>query len=233
MKKRFLFLSFCCSVALLAFVSFTQPTKPLRVVFLGDSITQAGVQPGGYISLLRETLSTANLVNDFELIGAGISGNKVPDLQKRLETDVLAKKPDVVFIYIGINDVWHWTHPCCKDKQGGTTKENFAAGLKDIISRIKKQGAKVILCTPTVIGEKAGGANPQDPMLDEYAAISRQVAREQKLDVCDLRRAFTNYLSVQNKEDKSQGILTYDEVHLNAAGNAFLALQIMPYLVKK
>jgi len=205
----------------------------MRVVFLGDSITQAGVQPGGYISLLREALKGANLANDFELIGAGISGNKVPDLQKRLETDVLAKKPDLVFIYIGINDVWHWTHPCCKDKQGGTTKENFAAGLKDIISRIKKQGAKVILCTPTVIGEKANSANPQDKMLDEYANVSRQVAQEQGLVLCDLRQAFTDYLKVQNKEDKSQGILTYDEVHLNAAGNAFLALQMMPYLMQQ
>jgi len=42
-----------------------------------------------------------------EVIGAGISGNKVPDLQRRLERDVLKKKPTVVFIYIGINDVWH------------------------------------------------------------------------------------------------------------------------------
>jgi len=233
MKKRFLSLALCCSVALLAIMAFTKPKKPMRVVFLGDSITQAGVQPGGYISLLREALKGANLANDFELIGAGISGNKVPDLQKRLETDVLAKKPDLVFIYIGINDVWHWTHPCCKDKQGGTTKENFAAGLKDIISRIKKQGAKVILCTPTVIGEKANSANPQDKMLDEYANVSRQVAQEQGLVLCDLRQAFTDYLKVQNKEDKSQGILTYDEVHLNAAGNAFLALQMMPYLMQQ
>jgi len=214
-------------------MAFTKPKKPLRVVFLGDSITQAGVQPGGYISLLRQSLNSADLAADFELIGAGISGNKVADLQKRLETDVLAKNPDLVFIYIGINDVWHWTHPCCKDKQGGTTKENFEAGLKDIIGRIKSKGAKVILCTPTVIGEKAGGTNPQDKMLDEYADISRKVAREQGLVLCDLRKAFTGYLSVQNKEDKSQGVLTSDEVHLNAAGNAFLALQMMPYLVKK
>ena len=233
MKKRILLLSFCCSVMLLSLLAFTQPKKPLRVVFLGDSITQAGVQPGGYISLLRNALHAANLGEYFELIGAGISGNKVPDLQKRLDTDVLAKNPDVVFIYIGINDVWHWTHPCCKDKQGGTTKQNFEAGLKDIIARIESKGAKVILCTPTVIGEKVSGTNPQDKMLEEYADISRKVANEEGLTICDLRKAFTTYLNVQNKEDKSKGILTYDEVHLNAAGNAFLALQIMPYLIQK
>ena len=49
---------------------------------------------------LRHTFAT-------EMINAGISGHKVPDLQGRLDRDVLSKEPTVVFIYIGINDVWH------------------------------------------------------------------------------------------------------------------------------
>ena len=51
-------------------------------------------------------------------------------------------------IYIGINDVWHGEN----DPAKGTTKEKFAAGLKDIIKQIQDAGAKVILCTPSVIG---------------------------------------------------------------------------------
>jgi lysophospholipase L1-like esterase len=215
---------------LLGLSGFIQPAPTKRIVFLGDSITQAGAEPGGYISLMREALAGAGMDGDFELIGAGISGNKVADLQKRLDQDVLAKKPDLVFIYIGINDVWHWTHPCCKDKQGGTTKANFEAGLKDVIARIQKQGAKVIICTPTVIGEKGDGTNPSDKMLDEYADVSRKVAREQGLPVCDLRKAFVTYLKARNKEHVSKGVFTTDEVHLNAAGNAFLALQMLPFL---
>jgi lysophospholipase L1-like esterase len=170
---------------------FIRPAATKKIVFLGDSITQAGAGPSGYISLMRESLAGAGLASDFELIGAGISGNKVPDLQKRLEKDVLAQHPDLVFVYIGINDVWHWTHPNAK---GGTTKANFEAGLKDVIGRIQKQGAKVVLCTPSVIGEKGDGSNPNDKMLDEYAEVSRQVAREQGLQVCDLRKSFASYL---------------------------------------
>jgi isoamyl acetate esterase len=214
---------------LLGLTSFVQPAPTKRIVFLGDSITQAGAGPGGYISLMRQSLAGAGLDADFELIGAGISGNKVPDLQKRLDQDVLAKNPDLVFIYIGINDVWHWTHPNTKTK-GGTTKANFEAGLKDVIARIRKQGAKVVVCTPTVIGEKGDGTNPNDKMLDEYAELSRKVAREQGLQVCDLRKAFVTYLKDQNKDNVSKGIFTTDEVHLNAAGNAFLALQMLPFL---
>lgn len=216
---------------LLGLTAFIPPAPTKKIVFLGDSITQAGAQPNGYISLMRESLASAGLGADFELIGAGISGNKVPDLQKRLEKDVLAHNPDLVFIYIGINDVWHWTHPCCKDKQGGTTKANFEAGLKDIIGRIQKKGAKVVICTPTVIGEKGDGTNPSDKMLEEYAEVSRKLAREQGLQVCDLRKAFVTYLKAQNKDNVSKGVFTTDEVHLNAAGNAFVALQMLPFLV--
>jgi lysophospholipase L1-like esterase len=221
-----------CSLLLLLVMAFTNPAAEKRVVFLGDSITQAGAHPDGYISLMRESLAGAGYNQAFELVGAGISGNKVPDLQKRLDTDVLAKNPDLVFVYIGINDVWHWTHPCCKDKQGGTTKANFEAGLRDIVKRIQAKGAKIVMCTPSVIGEKADGTNAPDKMLDEYADITRKVARENNLLLCDLRKAFISYLKIKNKENASKGILTSDEVHLNAAGNAFVALQMMPYLAK-
>lgn len=211
---------------LVATAAFVKPTKTRRVVFLGDSITQAGAGVGGYISLMRDALTGAGQGVAFDLIGAGISGNKVPDLQKRLDQDVLSKNPDVVFIYIGINDVWHW------EKNNGTTKENYEAGLNDIIKRLKAKKARVIICTPTVIGEKHDGSNPQDAMLEEYAAISRKVAQDNKLELCDLRKAFIGYLKAKNKDNAEKGIFTTDRVHLNAAGNAFLALQMMPYLTR-
>src|SRR4051812_13372614 len=73
-----------------------------RIVFLGDSITQAGAGANGYVTLIKNTLAEKQKDLGVEVIGAGISGNKVPDLQKRVDPDVLAKKPSVVFIYIGI-----------------------------------------------------------------------------------------------------------------------------------
>ena len=88
-------------------LAFTAPTKPTRVIIFGDSITQAGVNPGGFIVKMQEMLAKQNRAADYELIGKGIGGNKVYDLYLRMEDDVLALKPDVVVIYIGVNDVWH------------------------------------------------------------------------------------------------------------------------------
>ncbi len=197
--------------------ALTGPASPLKggqkIVFFGDSITEAAVRPGGYIHLLDAAISDESAT----LIGAGISGHKVPDLQARLDRDVLAHDPDVVFIYIGINDVWH-------SKSGmGTPKEEYESGLRDLISRIEAKGAKVILATPTVIGEKR--ENELDPMLEEFAAISRRVAKETGVHLCDLRTASRSYLRILNPRDEAKGILTTDGVHLNPTGNRFLADQ--------
>lgn len=190
-----------------------------RIVFLGDSITQAGVGPKGYITLIRETLAKKNPDRQIEIIGAGISGNKVPDLERRVEKDVIAKKPTLVFIYIGINDVWHGE----KDPSRGTPKDKFESGLREVIGKCTDAGARVIVCTPTVIGEKADGSNSLDALLDEYAGVSRKIAGDLKLTVCDLRKQFLDYLKANNPDNKERGVLTTDRVHLNETGNQIVA----------
>jgi lysophospholipase L1-like esterase len=197
-----------------------------RIVFLGDSITQAGndpKNPTGYVNLIREELKKKHPDHDLEVIGAGVSGNKVPDLQRRVDKDVIAKKPTLVFIYIGINDVWHGE----KDPTKGTSPEKYEEGLKEVIKKIQDAGARVVLCTPSVIGEKLGGKNNLDAKLDEYADISRKVAREMKVPVCDLRKTFVERLKEKNADDQEKGVLTNDRVHLNEAGNRFVAEQML------
>jgi lysophospholipase L1-like esterase len=190
-----------------------------RIVFLGDSITAAGVGPKGFVTLIKNALAEKHKDLDMEIVGAGVSGNKVPDIQKRLEKDVLSKKPTIVVIYIGINDVWHGE----KDPAKGTSKENYEAGLRDVIKRCQEAGARVVLCTPSVIGEKNDGSNTNDAKLDEYAEISRTVAKDLKVPVCDLRKEFQAYEKDHNPDNKDHGVLTGDRVHLNDAGNQFVA----------
>jgi isoamyl acetate esterase len=138
--------------SLLSLVSCTAKYFTLRdndrIIFWGDSITQLGVKPNGYITLIKDSLSKK--LPSIEIIGAGIGGNKVPDLQARVDSDVIAKKPTIVVIFIGINDVWHSITP----GRSGTPKKKYEAGLLEIIGKIQKTGARIILCTPTVIGEK-------------------------------------------------------------------------------
>jgi len=202
----------------LVMLSFTSDKKKTRVVFFGDSITEAGVQKGGYIDQMRDSLSTLNLSDKYELIGAGISGNKVYDLYLRLESDVLAKKPGVVVVYVGVNDVWH------KQTHGtGTDADKFRKFYDAMITRFYQHGIRVVMCTPACIGEKKNGVNPLDKELDTYSDIIRNLAKEKGCPVADLRKAFTDYNAENNESDRYSSILTTDGVHLNTKGNQLVA----------
>jgi len=201
--------------------------KPLRVIFFGDSITQAGIGPTGYITKMTEMLKAKGQAGKYELAGAGIGGNKVYDLYLRLEDDVLSKKPDVVFIYVGINDVWH------KSSHGtGTDPDKYVKFYEALIKKMKAQNIRVIVCTPTVIGERNDNSNAQDGDLNYYSRLIREIATRNNVQLCDLRKYFGDYLAQNNPENKEKGILTSDRVHLTDEGNKFLADKMMDALVK-
>ena len=216
MKISLTALFFC--VPMVIGTAFTLPAKKKRVVFFGDSITEAGANPGGYIVKLDSMLALQGKAEQYELMGAGVSANKIYDLYLRMEEDVLAKEPDIVVIYIGVNDVWH------KRTSGtGTDADKFEKFYQAIINKLKAKNISVILCTPAVIGEKTDFSNPLDGDLNEYSKIIRTIAAKNVLQVVDLRKSFLEYNLKNNTDNKDKGILTSDGVHLNAKGNQFVA----------
>ncbi|HLX90359.1 MAG TPA: SGNH/GDSL hydrolase family protein [Puia sp.] len=202
--------------------------KPKRVIFFGDSITQAGVNPGGYIVRIGELLEQKGLAKQYELVGAGIGGNKVYDLYLRMDDDVLAKKPDIVFIWIGVNDVWH------KSSFGtGTDADKFEKFYVAIIKKLQDKGVRIILCTPACIGERTDFTNQQDGDLNQYAQIVRGLAKNYRCELVDLREDFLTYNMKNNPDNKDQGILTVDRVHLNDKGNQLVAEKMVEVLLSK
>ena len=224
----------------------------LKIVFLGDSITEAGVydkdvrienngeliypKHTGFITFLAPSIS-----ENTKLVGKGISGDKVSDLLTRYKKDVIDLDPDIVFIYIGINDVWHKY-----DFGTGSDIDLYENGLRQIISEIQRIGAKVVLCTPTVIGENYGDftlanqyveqyrdAETMKSMnedLDAFSDVVRKLASEYSTDLIDLRRIFIDYISKNNPNNNPSGILTYDGVHLNDRGNKLIADQMINFI---
>lgn len=213
--------SLILSVVALLSISFAKPPKK-KVVFFGDSITQMGVNEGGYIDQLKKQVAAQGKATHYELIGAGIGGNKVYDLYLRVQEDVLDKKPEVVVVYIGINDVWH------KTSGTGTDKDKYEKFYRALIALFQKNNIRVVLCTPTVIGEKLNGANPQDADLNAYGEVVRSLAKEKNCELVDLRKIFLEYLVQHNTENKEAGILTTDRVHLNDTGNKLVAEALLP-----
>jgi lysophospholipase L1-like esterase len=201
--------------------------KPTKIIFFGDSITQAGVNPGGYITKMKEILEKQGIKEKYQLIGAGIGGNKVYDLFLRMEDDVISQKPDVVVIYIGVNDVWHKT-----SSGTGTDADKFSNFYTAIIKKLQSQGIKVICCTPAAIGERTDNSNQQDGDMNHYSNIIRNIAAKFDCPLIDLRKEFQAYNLKNNPSNKESGILTTDRVHLNEAGNQLVADLMLKTILK-
>ena len=225
-------------LSLIILVIMTACNNSTKVVFLGDSITQQGENfegegtYKGFITSLRENVS-----QEVELINKGIGGDKVSDLLLRYNDDVLKLKPNIVFIYIGINDVWHKY-----DWGSGTDIDIYEKGLRKIITDIKAVGAKIILCTPTVIGENNGefklnnNFKDIDTMeimnkdLDAFSDVVKNLSSEFNTDLLDLRKKFKEYISENNDQNMPKGVLTSDGVHLNNEGNKLIADAMIKFL---
>lgn len=212
----------------LLIASFAFMPQKKKVIFFGDSITQAGVNPGGYIMRIDSMSKKEGLGDKYEFIGSGIGGNKVYDLYLRMEEDVLAKNPDVVIIYVGVNDVWH------KASSGtGTDADKFEKFYNAILKKLQDRKIKVIICTPAVIGEKTDFSNQQDGDMNAYSNIIRGIAQKNNLPLVDLRKSFLDYDLKNNPENKDRGILTSDRVHLTAKGNQLVADEMWTVIKKQ
>ena len=202
------------ALILLSFV----PQKKQKVIFFGDSITQAGAQPGGYIMRIDSMAKSQGKGAAYEFVGKGIGGNKVTDLYLRLERDVLDLNPDIVIVYVGVNDVWH------KRSFGtGIDADKFVGFYQAIIDKVRAKGAKVIMATPAAIGEKTDFSNEQDGDLNKYANIIRDLATKNQIPLVDLRKGLLAYNVTNNKNNTDRGILTTDGVHMNEKGNQWIA----------
>ena len=197
----------------LSFMSY----KKIKVVFFGDSITEAAVKPKGFITI-DDSLLNPKGTNNYELYGSGISGNKVYDLYFRMDDDVMSKSPDIVVIWVGVNDVWHK-----KTGGTGTDPDKFERFYLSMVKKFKDAHIKVIICTPAVIGEKNDYTNELDGDLNKYSNIIRKIAKDQQLTLVDMRAAFLEFEKTNNPANLDKGLLTVDGVHLNDAGNMFVA----------
>jgi lysophospholipase L1-like esterase len=188
------------------------------IIFFGDSLTALAVndrhvpEGKGYVPLVREALKEKGV----EVDAVATGGHKVTNLLARVEKDVLAKKPTVVVIQIGVNDA-----------SGGVTPTQFKEQLEELIDKLQKGGAQVIQCTCTCRREGYDPSDVLDWKLDALAELARAIAKEKKLPLVDLRKAFLAYWKEHNPDNKPKGFLTYDGNHWTEAGHKYVAEQML------
>ncbi|MCD5309302.1 SGNH/GDSL hydrolase family protein [Kineosporia babensis] len=164
---------------------------PLRLtVGLGDSITyRAG-------SWFRRVCGAGVLHTCRD---AGIRGDTTAGMLERLDTDVLALKPQVVTVMAGTNDMNY-----------GTSTAETMSNLDQLVTRIADSGAQVVLCTVA----------PRHRTPKQALALNTAIRKYAKAHRVPLLDTYTVLGTAQGRFKKG---LTKDGVHPNAAGMAAMA----------
>jgi len=236
MRQFFLSLIFLCTAT-----AALPPEK--RLVFLGDSITQAG----DYVAFIEAALIAQHPEVQYEIIPLGLSSETVsglseeghaggafprPDLHERLDRVLERTKPQLVLACYGMNDGIYFP-------LGEARAKAFQDGMKKLHDKVTAAGARMIHLTPPVFDPLPGKGHllpaglekyPQayegyNEVLDAYSTwlLGQRAAGWEVLDV---HAAMTAALVDHRKTDPAFSFAG-DGVHPNAAGHRVMALPVL------
>lgn len=193
--------------------------SPRTLLFIGDSITDCGRREDpdalghGYVRLLADHFAahepTATVLN------RGISGDKVADLEARFSADCLAHDPDLVTIYVGVNDAWH------RYTRGEHVDDaDFERAYRHLLDQLAAAvpGAPVLLIVPFVADIDARTAQIHED-LDRKVAIIRRLAAEHGHRLVDLEQMLATALAAGHTPRS----IAEDGVHPTAGGHRLIA----------
>lgn len=189
-----------------------------RLVFLGDSITHAGF----YVEPIESMLWCLHPELELEFFNAGVSGDVAAQAAERLEAEVIAQDPAVVFVLLGMNDAGY-----APLDEAGLLR--YRAGLDGIVRRLKQEtDADVVVLSPTYYDpaplQKRGDqpvAGYNDTLL-RYGATGREVAREHGCTFVDVNKPMARATKLMRGSDPDFTMVP-DGVHPDEIGGLVIA----------
>jgi len=193
--------------------------KDDHILFYGDSITDAGrdrTKPEslgfGYAALAAARLQALYPESNLRVTNRGIGGNRIYDLEERLEVDVLTLQPTLVSILIGINDTWR-----VFDSNQESPITEFQASYRRILQKIAGTGSRLVILEPFLLPVREGQADWRAD-LDPRIHAARELAREFGAGYIPLDGIFAQAATRQKME-----YWMGDGVHPSMAGHALIA----------
>jgi len=187
--------------------------KKLRIVAFGDSITEGrtGVKlADNWLLKLGKKLG-----RKVSLYNAGVGGNSAREAMVRYESDVLARRPDVILLEFGGNN----HDPAPERKRRRVSDREFRALLEKFKAGLPRNCKVVMITFPPIINEKhvyckrvPGGK--VDEELQNQRQIVRDFAKENGWPLLDLYKLIY---------PRRQEFILPDGVHLSPAGHTFFA----------
>ena len=204
--------------------------KNMKLVFMGDSITDAGrAQPiaeglfdpmgRGYVNFCDALLNARYPELNLHVVNVGISGNNSRDLVQRWQRDVMDLKPDWLSLMIGINDVWRqFDMPYMTSHH--VYLDEFEQNLKHLVGQTRHTVKGLTLMTPFFVESLKD--EPMRAMMDRYSAVCRKVAQRNDCIFVDVQAAFDDAM-----KHCHSARLSWDRVHPNQVGHMVISLAWM------
>jgi lysophospholipase L1-like esterase len=201
--------------------------------FFGDSITWLD-NANSYVNIVKSSLAAGAGTSGLGIVvnRRGINGGTAGDIlngksgvQAPFATLLSQDQPDIVAMFIGINDIW-WA---------GTSAAAYESTMREIVAQAQASGVvHFVMATPWLRNEKPDGSNINDAKIVQFAGICSNIAADTDVIFVDLHQLAMWYLQNNNNahlfnfipDYKNSGILTYDGVHSNPTGAEFLANQL-------
>lgn len=201
-----------------------RPGKGAVILFQGDSITDAGRNKDvhdannsaalgtGYAALASGQIMLSHPDLGLKCFNRGISGNKIPDLALRWQTDAIDLKPAVLSILIGVNDLWH-TLAFGRKYKG--TLEDYETGYRALIERSQRQipGSRIVICEPFTTRAEDGFE-----ALADYGKVARALSEIMQLPFVPFQSLFDEACKAAPAE-----FWLRDGIHPTPAGHAIMA----------
>ena len=207
-----------------------------RVVFAGDSVTDAGRKRPygeglwecvgrGYVRNVDSILSVLYPERLIHITNVGCSGATSTDMLRDWENNVEKLNPDYVFFMIGANDVWRqFDEPAMYG--ANYTPEVYRANLESVCERTVSKVKKLFIISPFYME-----ANDKDAMkirMVEYAGICKEVAEKYGATYIDVQGEFDKHL-----EHRYPAYISWDRVHPNWVGSMIIAKEVLKAIEAK
>ena len=189
------------------------------IVFIGDSITDAGRREdpenlgSGYVRIIAAELAAQGDAR--AIVNTGVSGDRAVDLRARWDDDALSFEPELLSIYVGINDTWRRY-----DSGDPTPADDFAATYRVLLEAAQARfSPRFILMEPFVVpvtGEQKHWAAED---LDAKRAVVAELATEYGAAFVPLQSLLTE-AAAQNGGAAS---IAEDGVHPTPLGSTLIA----------